>query len=251
MMPSKTAQAWAVQGAAMLSRVETTEVLARYARSIRPQSNGSAGNQVAEHQDEIEVAEPADHPDRLQAAGDRHAVRESGCCPRRFVKAEGVPGELGSGDHVHADGRAQEDRAAHERAGQRHQDVLARTRHVRRADQAAQRPDVHLFLIAVEPVRRQGVGQLVQGQRQQQAARASTPSPRNCSRIALGRASDTAVATSRKTTKMTRAMWTRTAVPNHRPRLIGDQVRKSVMVPTRGRLRSRRETSLLSPWNLI
>ena len=29
MKPSKTAQAWAVQGAAMLSRVETTDVLAR------------------------------------------------------------------------------------------------------------------------------------------------------------------------------------------------------------------------------
>ena len=34
---------WAVHGAAMLSRDDTTDVLPRNARSIRPQSNGKAG----------------------------------------------------------------------------------------------------------------------------------------------------------------------------------------------------------------
>ena len=176
-----------------------------------------------------------------RGAGTPPAERRS---PASIVEAERVPGKLGSGDHVHADGRAQEDRPAHERAGQRHQDVLARTRHVRWADQAAQRPDVHLFLVAVEPVCREGMGQLVQ----RQSASSSSPSQHavagSCSRLPLY-ASDTAVVTSWKTTKTTRAICTRTAVPNHRPRLIGDQVRKSVMVSTRGRLRSRRETSLL------
>ncbi len=42
-------------------------------------------------------------------------------------------------------------------------------------DQAAQRPDVDLFLVAIEPVCRQGVGQLVQSQRQQQE-----PEPARC-----------------------------------------------------------------------
>ena len=130
-----------------------------------------------------------------------------------------------------------------DRAGQRHQDVLARPRHERGPDQAAQRPDVDVVLVAVEPVRRQGMGQLVHGQGQQATAPASRPVAGSCWSSPLA-ASDTAVVKSRNTTKMIRMMCTRTAVPNHRPRLIGDQVRESVMVPTRGRLRSRRRTSL-------
>ena len=106
---------------------------------------------------------------------------------------------------LHADGGAQEDRPAHERAGERHQEVLARTRHVGRADQAAERPDVHLFLVAVEPVSREGVGQLVQ----RRAPAASSPSQHavagSCSQMAACAASDTAVVTSWKTTKTIRA----------------------------------------------
>ena len=123
--------------------------------------------------------------------------------------------------------------------------MFARARHERRADQAAERPDVHLFLVAIEPVRHQGMGQLVHGRAPAAAARPSTSSPGAARRFRLY-ASDTAVVTSWNTTKRTSVMCTRTVVPNHRPRLIGDQVRKSVMVSTRGRLITPRDIAAVS-----
>ena len=52
-------------------------------------------------------------------------------------------------------------------------------------------------------------------------------------------ASETAADKSRNTTKMISVICTRTDVPNHRPRLIGDQLRGSLIMVIRGRLRSR------------
>ena len=132
MIPSNTAKVWAVQGAAMLSRAETTEVLARYARNIRPQSKGRAGIKVAEHQDVVQVAEPADEPDRAQRR-DRLRRWRAGGSLSVLVEAERVPRRTDTaGDHVHAELAAPKKNCpAHERAGERHQDVLAGPRHVR------------------------------------------------------------------------------------------------------------------------
>ena len=76
--------------------------------------------------------------------------------------------------------------------------------------------------------------QLVQGEGQHQQPEPARRRGELLDRFRLS-ASDTAVVTSWNTTKRIRVMCTRTVVPNHRPRLIGDQVRKSVMVSTRGR----------------
>ena len=42
----------------------------------------------------------------------------------------------------------------------------------------------------------------------------------------------TAESTSENTTNMIKVMCTRTVVPNHRPRLIGDQIKGSLIAPT-------------------
>ena len=63
-------------------------------------------------------------------------------CRVERIIAEGRPGKLSAGNQMHADGSAQEEGTAYERAGECNQEMLTGTRHKRGADKASQRPDV-------------------------------------------------------------------------------------------------------------